>query len=170
MCVVIDASTFGEICDDNNKEFEPLRNWISGKGHKVIHGGSKYKEELLKHGKFLGYLAGLDRAGNPSHKLDTKKVDDTQVFLEQNFTSKAYNDHHIAAILFVSGCRVVSSHDQGLHQLIEECCSSNGSKIIKNGSKIIESVTNLMNNKPRIYQDSSHKSFLNNRSVSHCCV
>jgi len=163
MCVVIDADIFSEISDGDNKEFEPLRNWISRKGHKVIHGGSEYAKQLSKHSKFLGYLAELDRAGNPSYVLDSKKVDSTQVFLEQNFKSKEYNDHHIAAILFLSGCRVVSSHDQGLHELIEKCCSNNGRRIIKN-------VPNLMINKIRIYQESNHRSFLEHKSVNHCCV
>lgn len=163
MCVVIDADIFSEISDGDNKEFEPLRNWISRKGHKVIHGGSEYAKQLSKHGKFVRYLAGLDRAGNPPHRLDDKRVDDTQVFLEENFVLAPYNDHHIAAILFVSGCRVVSSHDEGLHRLIKECCSNSGKKILRN-------MPNLMVNDPKIYQDESHKSLLNQRSVFNCCV
>jgi hypothetical protein len=163
MCVVIDANTFGEITDGNNRDFEPLRDWISQKGHTVIHGGSEYAKELSRHGKFLSYLSELDRAGNPPYRLDTGEVDNAEVFLKQNFVSVAYNDHHIAAILFVSGCRVVSSHDQGLHRLIQDCCSNNGKGIIKRLPK-------LTVNDPKIYQDRSHKSFLNHRSVSRCCV
>lgn len=166
MCVVIDADTFSEICDDNNQDFEPLRNWISQEGHTVIHGGSEYKKHLSKHGKFVEYLNELARAGNPPHKLDTKKVDDTETFLKQNIVSvsRKYNDHHIAAILFVSGCRVVSSHDEGFHQLIDKCCNSRGRTIILRG------MPHLMVNRPRIYQCEKHKLFLRYGNVSSCCV
>jgi len=161
MCVVIDADSFSEISDGNNKDFEPLRNWISKKGHTVIHGGSEYAKQLSKHSKFRTYLRELEHAGN-TYKLNDQEVDNTQVFLAQSFVSAAYNDHHIASILFVSGCRVVSSHDHGLHRLIHDCCSNSG--------RIIRQLPNLMINNPRIYQDRSHKSFLNDGSVSHCCV
>ena len=164
MCVVIDADTFSEISDVNSKDFEPLRNWISQEGHTVIHGGSEYKKHLSKHSKFLRYLADLDRAGNPPHRLDAEEVDNTEVFLKRNFVSVAYNDHHIAAILFVSGCRVVSSHDRGFHRLIQNCCNNSGKSII------IRHLPRLMVNRPRIYQYKTHKSFLNDGSVSHCCV
>lgn len=163
MCVVIDADTFTEISDDNDEEFKPLRKWIEQKEHTVIHGGSEYAKQMGKHGKFVRYLAGLDRAGNPPHRLDTEIVDSTQEFLERSFILATYNDHHIAAILFVSGCRVVSSHDKGLHRLIKECCSNDGKNILKN-------MPNLMVNSPRIYQDKSHEAILKERSVSHCCV
>ena len=162
MCVVIDTDTFSEISDDDNKDFDPLRNWISKKGHTVIHGGSKYGEELGNHDKFRRYLRGLERAGH-THQLDNAKVDNAQVFLEQNFVSAKYNDHHIVAILFVSRCRVLSSHDQGLHKLIQDCCSNSGRKIIRQ-------VATLTVNIPKIYQDKSHKPFLMDNSVAHCCI
>lgn len=163
MCVVIDSDTFSEISDNNNQDFEPLRKWISQDGHTVIHGGSQYEEELSNHNKFRRYLKGLERAGI-THKVNDQEVNETQKFLKSNFVLAKYNDHHIAAILFVSGCRVVSSHDQGLHQLIKSCCSSGGKSLI------IGHMRNLMVNKPKIYQNESHKSFLNDSSVSHCCI
>lgn len=162
MCIVIDADTFSEISDGDNKDFEPLRNWIRKKGHTVIHGGSRYGEHLRNHGRFRMYLKDLERAGR-THQLDDVKVNNAQAFLKKNFISKAYNDHHIAAILFVSRCRVVSSHDQGLHRLIEDCCSNSGRRIIGQLPTLTVSI-------PKIYQDKSHKSFLNDGSVSHCCV
>lgn len=163
MCVVIDADTFSEISDNNNKDFEPLRSWISQEGHTVIYGGSKYEEELSNHSKFLRYLKGLEHAGS-THKLNGQEVDNTQVFLERNFVLAKYNDHHIVAILFISGCKVASSHDQGFHKLIKSCCSSGGKSLIKGY------MPHLMVNKTKIYQKESHKSFLDDRSVSRCCI
>ena len=164
MCVVIDADTFSEISDDSDKDFEPLRNWISQERHTVIHGGSEYAKQLSRHSKFLNYLMELNRAGNPPHKLDTDEVNVTEALLKQKFVSVRYNDHHIAAILFVSGCRVVSSHDGGFHRLIQDCCSHKGR------SAILRDKPCLMINRPRIYQYEAHKSFLGHRSVSRCCV
>ena len=162
MCVVIDADTFSEISDESNKDFKPLRNWISQEGHTVIHGGSEYKEHLKNHGKFRGYLKDLWRAGS-TQKLNDEEIDNTEVFLQTNFVKAKYNDHHIVAILLVSGCKVVSSHDQGLHELIKDCWSSGG-------KMKIEDVTILLDNRPVIYQYQSHKVLLDRRSVSHCCI
>lgn len=162
MCAVIDTDTFSEISDGDNKDFAPLRNWISKKEHTVIHGGSKYGEELGNHQKFRTYLRELERAGH-THQLDNAEVDNAQAFLKQNFVSAAYNDHHIVAILFVSRCRVASSHDRGLHRLIQECCSPRGRKII---GQLPALTVNIV----KIYQDKSHESFLNDGSVSRCCV
>lgn len=163
MCVVIDADTFSEISDNDNKDFEPLRKWVSQDRHTVIHGGSKYEEELSKHSKFRRYLKGLASAGS-TYKLNDQEVNGTRTFLESNFVSTKYNDHHIAAIIFISGCKVVSSHDQGLHQLIKKCCSNNGKSLIT------RSMPNLIVNKAKIYQEESHKSFLKDNSISHCCI
>lgn len=163
MCVVIDADTFSEISDGNNEDFEPLRNWISQDGHTVIYGGSKYAEELSNHGKFRAYLRELEHAGS-TRKLSDQEVDDTREFLKRNFVLAQYNDHHIAAILFVSGCRVVSSHDKGCHQLIQDCCSHSGRSVI------MKQLPNLSVNRPKIYQNKSHESFLSDSSVSKCCI
>lgn len=163
MCVVIDADTFSEVSESNNQNFEPLRKWIERDGHTVIHGGSRYKEELSNHGKFRRYLKGLDKVGR-AHKLDDKDVDDTQNFLENKFVLASYNDHHIVAILFISGCMVVSSHDQGFHKLIKNCCNSSGKR------RIINDMPSLKVNKPKIYQKEKHKSFLNDSNVYHCCI
>ncbi len=163
MCVVIDADTFSEISENNNKDFEPLRNWISQEGHTVIHGGSKYKKQLSNYGKFRSYLKELEHAGL-THILPKQEVDNTQEFLERNFILTDFNDHHIVAILFVSGCRVVSSHDEGLHKLIKRCCKNSGKYII------MKSMPNLKVKKPKIYQKESHKSFLNDSSISRCCI
>jgi len=163
MCVVIDADTFSEISDGSNEDFEPLRNWISQDGHTVIYGGSQYARELSNQGKFRTYLRELEHAGS-THKLGDQEVDDTREFLKRKFVLARYNDHHIAAILFVSGCRVVSSHDQGFHQLIQSCCSHNGRSLI------MRQLPNLRVDRPKIYQDKSHKSFLNESGVSRCCI
>lgn len=164
MCVVIDTDVFGKISNGSNKDFEPLRNWIRKQGHAVIHGGSEYARQLSKHSNFRRYLRGLERAGNRPHRLDNRKVDDTQVFLEEHFVSRKYNDHHIAAIMFVSGCRLISSNDSGLHELIKACCRSSGKK------RILRGMSGLMVNEARIYQDRSHKSLLKQKSVYTCCV
>lgn len=163
MCVVFDADTFSEISDSNNDDFEPIRRWIRQDNHKVLYGGTKYKKELEKHSKFRRYLKGLSAIGN-AHKLEAIDIDNVEGFLQSRFTSGKYNDHHIVAILLVSGCRVVSSHDNGLHRLIQDCY---GTTEI---SKIRISIYKLRVCKPSIYQNKSHQSLLRQRSVAHCCV
>lgn len=162
MCVVFDTDTFGEVSDNSNEDFEPLRNWISRERHTVIYGGSEYLRQLRKSGPFRRYLRGLEKTGQ-IHTLNGQVIDRTAVFLANRFISKNYNDHHIVAILLISGCKVVSSHDQGLHELIKDCWSSGG-------KMKIEDATILLDNRPVIYQDQSHKVNLNRRSVSHCCI
>lgn len=163
MCVVIDADVFSEISDEKNGDFEPLRKWIEEDGHRIVHGGSEYAKQLARHGKFVAYLAELGRAGNPALKLNGNEVDKTEALLKQNFVSVRYNDHHVAAILFVSGCRVVASHDRGLHRLIRSC-SNNGKR------RILGAMPHLMVNRPRIYQCEGHGAFLKNRSLCSCCA
>jgi len=162
MCVVIDADVFSEVTDDENTDFEPLRKWIQEERHRVVHGGSEYARHLAKHGKFAAYLAELGRGGNPPLRLDGNEVDETEAFLKQEFASARYDDHHIAALLFVSGCRVVASHDRGFHRLIQQCS-------VKGRRTILRHMPHLMVTRSKVYQYARHGAILKSRSVRRCC-
>lgn len=162
MCIVIDADTFSEVAKDDNEDFQPVRDWIRHK-HKVIYGGSEYENHLKNHYQFRRYLRGLASISR-TLKVNDNVVDDAEVFLKKIFKLKGYNDHHIVALLFLKGCRIVASHDKGFHRLIKDCCSSSSRM------KIAAYVPKLRVIRPKIYQDKSHRVHLNQRDIERCCA
>ncbi len=51
MCIIIDVNALNEVFNTdsvNHLEFKPVRDWIiEGKG-KVLYGGTKYRDELMR--------------------------------------------------------------------------------------------------------------------------
>ena len=162
MCIVIDANTFHKMVDTNNEDFTPLNNWIQNTDHKIIHGGSTYSKELLLHNDFRRYLKGLERVGK-TKEIETKQVDELEEKLKLYFINTAYDDHHLVAILFISGCKLVCSHDKGFHKLIKDCCSDTGKR------KIIRKTSVKQISKVKIYQNKNHSDMLTTE-LDPCCV
>ena len=108
-------------------------------------------------------LQGMEKSGKIK-EIEANDVDKLEEKLKLNFINNAYNDHHIAAILFISGCKLVCSHDKGFHKLIKNCCSNAGKQ------KIIQNTSITQVNRIRIYQYKEHRDILNDADLEHCCV
>ena len=166
MCIVIDADVFSSIANEEastHSEFRPLFEWISfGKG-KVVYGGSKYGEEIACNSKFREWLFQLEKK-NKTVCIDKGSVDITRGYLQGNVSGSNYNDHHIVAIIIVSGCKLVCSLDKGLHDLIDICYQQRLRKLVKRNCPCGGNL-----NTPKIYQNNSHRTLLCDRNIANCC-
>ena len=72
MCIIIDANTLSLVFNPETKgheEFKPVFKWIDkGKG-KIVYGGTKYEEELIKAGK-LKLIRRYNDAGKAVHSCN----------------------------------------------------------------------------------------------------
>ena len=114
MCIVIDANCLTTVFNDKNmehKKFRPVLRWIvAGKG-KVVYGGRKYKKELNSCEKVIPLLAELERAGKVLPVAD-ERVDYHQCRIEQQTSGSGFNDCHLAAIIIVSGCKLICTSEK----------------------------------------------------------
>lgn len=112
MCIVVDTCSWGSVFNSsskNHEEFKPVKEWIlHGKG-KLVYGGDKYRKELASSYKYLKLFKLL----NDFRKV--VKIDDVLVNKKEKdlklVTSPSFNDHHLLAILIVSGCRILCSEN-----------------------------------------------------------
>ena len=165
MCIVIDADVFSSLANARasmHSEFRPLFEWVSfGKG-KVVYGGTKYAEELAKNGKFRGWLFELEKKKKTVF-IEKERIDYTSAYLTKN-ASGPYNDYHIAAIVIVSGCKLVCSLDKGLHNLINVCYQQRLRKLIKRDCPCMGNLSH-----PKIYQNKGHRILLCDKNIAKCC-
>jgi len=120
MCVIIDtnsfASVFNEKCSMHYK-FKPIYDWIiSGQG-RVVYGGTRYKDELRRAGRYYGIFIELGKQ-RKTILVDDNKVDKRQEELIAIVKHRDFNDAHIIAIVTISGCRLVCSDDSRSYPFI----------------------------------------------------
>jgi predicted nucleic acid-binding protein len=120
MCTIIDVNAIPAIFNNKDlrhEEFRPVIEWINNRNGKVVYGGSKYKSELKKLGKYLPYIAELSRKGKvviyDDFKIDTKEqlieVDLRSRGIREN--DKRFNDAHLVAIVSVAKVKIITSND-----------------------------------------------------------
>lgn len=150
MCIVIDTNALAHVFNQNSKahqDFEPVRHWvIEGEG-RVVYGGAKYKEELLKAHRYLRLLRLLKDARRAC-EIKEDMVNAEHVRLEQATKGTDCNDQHIIAIFVVSGCRLFCS------------CDSSSDKYIKD-----ESLYPKGHPRPSIYRSRNHKHLLSRKYI-----
>ena len=114
MCLVIDANTFASIFDPKSQEhsrFVPVLNWVTvGKG-RIVYGGTKYKRELKKLGRYLHIISQLSIQGRVI-VLPSLPIDRYAAKLKARIPSPKFDDEHLVAIVAQSNCRVVCSDDK----------------------------------------------------------
>ncbi len=165
MCTVIDANTFSYFCNPGSSmysDFQPVRDWIENSNRKIVYGGTDYQNHLDSDRKFLGYLMEQWRKGK-IERLNKNEVDRVRDVLKGNYTRADFDDHHIVAIVLISGCKLVCSRDSGLRKLIDACYSNSGRSTIKRQLRI----RNFR--KPRIYSGRGSASTLRRRTSSSNC-
>ncbi|MFM7457364.1 MAG: hypothetical protein ACKO3R_01690 [bacterium] len=142
----MDANVFSEVLNkDPKSSFQPVSEWIySGLGKFVI-GGAKYKKEIgfNKHEKTIKQLKLLKDIGKLVLITDNK-VDEE----ETNFKSKldkGCDDHHVIALLKVSGCKLIATGDKRSFPYIQK------------------------NTKAKIYSSENNSDLLTSRNIAKCC-
>jgi hypothetical protein len=163
MCIVLDASVFTSIINSKstkNIEFKPVFDWIAYGRGKAVYGGSKYSNELKNNHRFRSFLQELERRGK-TVLIDCDAVDGACDSLVRTVYGKNFNDHHIMAIILVSGCRLICSEDKGLHALVAALYSRKYRGMVKAiGGRV---------SRPRIYQNRKHISLLCDGNIANCC-
>lgn len=127
MCVIIDTNTLSPVFDKENKEhkqFKPVFDWIYNRKVKIVYGGTDYKRELQKATKFLKLFIEFDKTRKMIVKLSDKKVDEEQKKVQDKIkklpdNTQDFNDSHLIAIVIVSGCRIICSHNKRHFKLIK---------------------------------------------------
>lgn len=110
MCIIVDANAAHHMCTTDDAGSAVLRWLLRGSG-KLVVSGDILKE--LKPTKLFDTIITLEQAG----KLVRANDDDclskkTELESAGNLAS---NDPHILALVNVSGCALVFTHDQNLH-------------------------------------------------------
>jgi hypothetical protein len=121
VAIVVDinvlAPVFNPECSGHS-EFKPVHDWIlKGRGQAVF-GGSKYKAELVRAGRYLRLFVQLKTAGR-AVEIRPDLVDAREAELIAMTHGTGCDDQHIMAILCVSGCRLVCSLDGRSYEFIK---------------------------------------------------
>ncbi len=122
MCIVIDINTFSMVFDETNANhgnFKPIKEWLRRRQGFVVFGGTKYLQELKHNHKHMGIINQLRKAGL-AVRIDDGAVDQREALVKQLCTESSCNDHHIIALLGVSGSYILSSLDAESYPYIKD--------------------------------------------------
>jgi predicted nucleic acid-binding protein len=114
MCIVIDTDTLSRVFnreDQEHADFKPVLKWILCGPGIIVYGGTRYMQQLSKAGTYMKIFAELERCGKV-HVEDRQKVDDRERAIATAVPIPGFNDHHIVAILLVTGCLLVCSNNR----------------------------------------------------------
>lgn len=120
MCIVIDTNTLASVLNQSvsdHREFRPVREWIYDKTGMIILGGSRYRKELLRTGRYIQVLNELSKVGK-TLVLDRDLVDREADRITRKVDDNDCNDAHIIAIIVVSKCRLVCTKDKKSHRFL----------------------------------------------------
>jgi predicted nucleic acid-binding protein len=113
MCIIIDTNTWAEVFDASAKEhneFKPVLDWIAGENGigRIVCGGTTYRNEIPK--KYLR-LFKLYNDRRKTIMVNDEDVDAKEAELKAILEHRDFDDPHIVALVFVSGCRLVCTQD-----------------------------------------------------------
>lgn len=154
MCIVIDVNKIPSVFNPNTNdhlEFQPILDCVRTHGAKIVYGGTKYKNELLKMPNYYGILVEMKKAGQV-HEADEKTVNAIQQQIDKKTQHTHFNDQAIVAIVIVSNCRFICSSDQAAYPFFKS------KSLYPPHFKL-----------PVIYTRVAHKKLLNNRHIIGKC-
>jgi hypothetical protein len=111
MCIVVDANAAHNLHGENEAGALVLGWLLKGKGKLVV---SKDNLKELFRTRFRETIVALDRASRLC-RADDEQCDKLRDKLTAGGKLKS-NDAHVVALVAVSGCDLVYTHDQPLHQ------------------------------------------------------
>lgn len=119
MCIVIDTCAISRVFTAGDADFDAVRRWIvEGRG-KMVFGGTKYNEELLKLGRYLAVIQELTRQ-RKTVVVNRDLVDEAEARVREMEPCADFDDPHIVAIVKVSRCRVVCSTDARADRFVQD--------------------------------------------------
>jgi len=113
MCIVIDINALSMVFNSSNlrhSEFTDVKQYIESRLGVVVFGGTKYKAELAKTGRYLRLLRLLRDAGKAISILDDA-VDTIEVNVTALTKNTDCDDQHVIALLGASRCPLLCSID-----------------------------------------------------------
>lgn len=156
MCIIVDTNAIAQVFDPSNKqhnEYRPVRDWLnSAKNAKFVYGGTKYKSELRRLVRFLPLITELERAGRTVH-LDDRKVDAQEKRIRRQVDDPRFNDPHLAAMVCVSGCRLICSNDHEAFPFLRKR----------------EIYSKSQCGTPKVYSRAKNRSLLSKKNIAKCC-
>lgn len=107
MCVILDTNTFSRFRDPNDKDMEPVREWLRRKNGKIVYSNTeKFKKEMKK-GGMEHWIKERSRANQ--FKLVTEGVKEKEKELKDKIKS---DDEHIIALALVTGVKILISYSE----------------------------------------------------------
>jgi hypothetical protein len=130
MCIVVDANAANNLHGENEAGALVLTWLLKGKGKLVV---SKDNLKELFRTRFRETIVTLDRASRLC-RADDGQCDELRDQLAAGGALKS-NDAHLVALVAVSGCDLVYTHDQPLHQDLKN------RSLVPNGCSVFQAVT-----------------------------
>lgn len=121
MCIVIDINTFSMVFDEKNANhfnFKPIKDWLERRQGIIVLGGTKYLQELKHNRSHRRIIIQLRNAGL-AVRIDDNAVDQREALVKQLCTESHCNDHHLIALLAISGSSILSSLDAEAYPYIK---------------------------------------------------
>ena len=113
--IVIDINSLSSIFDPNNSDYEEfyyVLDWVlRQKNACFIYGGTKYKNELRKMINYLKIMSEFKKIGK-CVEINSLLIDNDELRLKNICSDTEFDDEHIVAILNISGCKLVCTHDK----------------------------------------------------------
>jgi hypothetical protein len=130
MCIVIDMNTLASVFNPSSSDhaqFQPVLEWIQEGRGKIVYGGSHYKEELNRSGRYRRVIIEL-KSKRKVAEIEQLAVDERERQLGEKILEKDCDDRHIIAILCVSGCKLVCSNDKRSYRFIKDKSNYEGKR------------------------------------------
>ena len=119
MCLILDASKYGDFLNPDNDDMKPVQNWIQRGTGKIVHSRTlKIRKELVKYPRMEQLFNDYNRAGliKIVNSVDVEKRE--KELLESYSLSS--NDSHIIALALVAEVKLLVSGDKNLHRDFKE--------------------------------------------------
>ncbi len=122
MGVVIDVNVLPCVFnpnDSSHSDFEPVLKWIDKGAGVMVVGGTRYRAEVGKLYRYAGLLKLHRDRGNVVHVCDDM-VDARVEVVTAETCGTGCDDQHIIALLDVSRCQLLCSHDERSYQFVQD--------------------------------------------------
>ena len=111
MCAIVDANRFGVVFSSPpGDDYTALVSWLTDADGILVYGGTKYSDEMRRHGAAQRFFARLRQAGR-AILIEHATVDAEETRLKGRCVS---DDEHVIALARASGARIVCTEDRNL--------------------------------------------------------
>ena len=117
MCLILDASKFGDFLNQKNADMQPVRDWHDEYGNSFVYSlTKKLKRELKKSTRMESNFREWERTGK-AHIVDKQKVINEQARVKKDLSIVLKSDdEHIIALALASEVRLLVSGDEKLKE------------------------------------------------------